>query len=94
MKSEKVKEQKNYYYSFLTVFLLFFTIYLSVVAVYNITKFVSYNKKIEAIRRFVERTSGYNYQRSYGNGLFVRRPYLWIINQSVSNHRHILSRQA
>ena len=46
MKSKKVKKQKNYYYSFLTVFLLFFTIYLSVVAVYNVFKLISYNKKL------------------------------------------------
>lgn len=46
MKSKKVNKQKNYYYSFLTVFLLFFTIYLSIVAVYNVSKLISYNKKL------------------------------------------------
>ena len=46
MKSKQVKKHKNYYYSFLTVFLLLFTIYFSIVAVYNVSKLISYNKKL------------------------------------------------
>jgi len=45
MKTNK-KKQRNFYYSFLTIFLLFFAIYFSFIAIYNTTKIIIYNKKL------------------------------------------------
>lgn len=42
MKNKKI----NFYYTFLTVFLLFSTIYLSVIVLYNISKLISYRQKL------------------------------------------------
>lgn len=56
MKSKRIKKQKNYYYSFLTLFLLFFTIYFSIVVIYNVIKIISYHDKRIKLEAVLEET--------------------------------------
>ena len=58
MRSKKVKKtQKNYYYSFLTVFLLICTIYLGITAFYNVVKLINYNTKLIKLEAELKKTA-------------------------------------
>ena len=51
MKSKKPKKtQKNFYYSFLTIFLLCCVIFLTITVVFNIAKLISYQSKLKEVK--------------------------------------------
>ena len=53
----KKKKDKKVYYSYLTIFLVFFAVHLSVMSVYYIVKLVNYSGKLTTLQTIYQEVS-------------------------------------